>query len=238
MVDELDYETKRQYELTIRATDSVTGVFAQVLVSVVVEDVNDCPPEFSQDSYNISVSEAAPFGTSVAKVLVRDNDTGACGSLLPVRLSDLSPLTDGPPSFSGINQKTRFEIETDSTNSSDYFHIDPDEGIIFLKRSLDHELHASHHFTVVATDMGVPSLSSTAHVWVTVLDMNDNPPKFEQPYYNCKLSQEAVRGQFVTVVTASDPDISDQEKLDYTIIGGNDHQIFTIDHSTGNSLFT
>ena len=61
----------------------------------------------------------------------------------------------------------RYEIQTDSSNSSDYFHIDPEDGSIYLKRSLDHELHDSHHFTVVAIDGGVPSLSSTAHVWVT-----------------------------------------------------------------------
>ena len=76
VVDELDYEQKKQYELTVRATDSVSGVYAEVLVSILVLDVNDCPPEFSQDSYNISVSEAAPFGTSVLKVSSRDNDTG------------------------------------------------------------------------------------------------------------------------------------------------------------------
>jgi len=76
VVDELDYEHKRQYELTIRATDSVSGVYAEVIASIRVEDVNDCPPEFAQDSYNISVSEAAPFGTSILKVISRDNDTG------------------------------------------------------------------------------------------------------------------------------------------------------------------
>ena len=76
MVDELDYEQKQQYELTIRATDGVFPVYAEVLVSILVQDVNDCPPEFSQDAYNISVSEAAPFGTSVLKVVTRDNDTG------------------------------------------------------------------------------------------------------------------------------------------------------------------
>lgn len=76
MVDELDYEQKKQYELTVRATDSVSGVYAEVLVSILVLDVNDCPPEFTQDSYNISVSEAAPFGTSVLRVSSRDNDTG------------------------------------------------------------------------------------------------------------------------------------------------------------------
>lgn len=76
MVDELDYEQKKQYELTVRATDSVSGVYAEVLVSILVLDVNDCPPEFTQDSYNISVSEAASFGTSVLRVSSRDNDTG------------------------------------------------------------------------------------------------------------------------------------------------------------------
>lgn len=76
MVDELDYEQKKQYELTVRATDSVSGVYAEVLVSILVLDVNDCPPEFTQDSYNISVSEAAVFGTPVLRVSSRDNDTG------------------------------------------------------------------------------------------------------------------------------------------------------------------
>jgi len=32
VVDELDYEQKKQYELTVRATDSVSGVYAEVLV--------------------------------------------------------------------------------------------------------------------------------------------------------------------------------------------------------------
>lgn len=76
VISELDYETQKDYELTIRATDGVTGVFAEILVSVVVEDVNDCPPEFSQDLYNVSVSEATPFGTSIFRLSVRDNDTG------------------------------------------------------------------------------------------------------------------------------------------------------------------
>ncbi|KAK0095182.1 hypothetical protein PV326_009029, partial [Microctonus aethiopoides] len=207
VVDELDYEQKKQYELTVRATDSVSGVYAEVLVIILVQDVNDCPPEFTQDSYNVSVSEAASFGTSILKVITRDNDTE-------------------------INHEVVYAIQNDTQNSNDLFHIDPEEGIIFLKRSLDHETADSHHFTVIATDRGIPSLSSTAHIWVTVIDMNDNPPKFEQPSYTCSLSEEAERGQFVTVVTASDPDYID-EKLTYTIIGGNDQQTYSIDQSTG-----
>lgn len=74
--EELDFEQQRSHQLKVRATDSVTGIYAEVAVSVVVEDVNDCPPEFSQDSYHVNVSEAAPFGTLVMKLDAHDNDTG------------------------------------------------------------------------------------------------------------------------------------------------------------------
>ncbi|XP_058123843.1 fat-like cadherin-related tumor suppressor homolog [Anopheles ziemanni] len=208
VVDELDYERLQSYELLIRATDSVSGVSAEVPVSVLVQDVNDCPPEIEQDSYNITVSERAPFGTAILKVQAKDNDTG-------------------------INQVINYVLQTDSKNTSEHFHMDPVDGVIYLKKSLDHETLSHHHFTVVASDKGVPSLSSTAHVWVSVMDMNDNPPKFEQPSYSCVLSEHASRGQFVTVVSASDPDYIDHDRLVYTIAQGNELQTYGIDPVTG-----
>lgn len=63
--------------------------------------------------------------------------------------------------------------------------------------------------------------------------MNDNPPKFELPSYSCALSEDAVRGQFVTMVTASDSDTVDQGHLTYSIVGGNDLQTFAVQPSTG-----
>lgn len=141
MVDELDFERKQHYALVIRATDSVSGVSAEVPVSVLVQDVNDSLPEFESDNYNVTVSEGASFGTAILKVTARDNDTG-------------------------INQMITYMIQAHNKNTSDYFEIDPSDGVIYLKKSLDHEQMTMHHFTVVATDKGVPSLSSTAHVWI------------------------------------------------------------------------
>lgn len=140
----MDYEQTQNYELVIRATDSVSGVSAEVPVSVLVQDVNDCIPEFEFDSYNVSVSEGAQFGTAILKVVAKDLDTE-------------------------VNQMITYAIQTDNKNVSEYFHMDPAEGVVYLKKSLDHEHLASHHFTVVATDKGVPSLNSTAHVWITGL---------------------------------------------------------------------
>lgn len=141
VVDELDYEQTQQYELVIRATDSVSGVYAEVPVSIVVQDVNDCPPEFEQESYNVSISETAFFGTSLLTVVAHDNDTG-------------------------INKKILYSIKKDGSNSSEYFYVDENEGTIYLKQSLDHEEVSLHHFVVIATDQGVPSLSSTTHIWL------------------------------------------------------------------------
>lgn len=134
---------------------------------------------------------------------------------------------------SGINQVISYALQTDSKNTSEYFHMDATDGVIYLKKSLDHETLSHHHFTVIASDRGVPSLSSTAHVWVSVLDMNDNPPKFEQPSYTSVLSEHAARGQFVTVVSASDPDYIDHDRLTYTIAQGNELQTYDIDPISG-----
>lgn len=72
-----------------------------------------------------------------------------------------------------------------------------------------------------------------AHVSVHVSDSSDNPPFFEQLSYECVLSQEATRGQFVTVLSANDPDYIDSNKLIYTIVEGNDQQTYHMDPYSG-----
>lgn len=68
---------------------------------------------------------------------------------------------------------------------------------------------------------------------VHVSDSSDNPPFFEQLSYECVLSQEATRGQFVTVLTADDPDYIDSNKLVYTIVEGNEQQTYHMDPFSG-----
>lgn len=63
--------------------------------------------------------------------------------------------------------------------------------------------------------------------------MNDNPPKFDQMSYSCGVSISAKRDQFVTMVQASDLDEIDQNNLRYSIAGGNDQQIFSMDSNSG-----
>ena len=53
----------------------------------------------------------------------------------------------------------------------------------------------------MATDSGIPALNASVSVRVVVTDLNDNPPKFDQPSYDTTITDLATRGQFVTIVT-------------------------------------
>ncbi|VEL11994.1 unnamed protein product, partial [Protopolystoma xenopodis] len=137
----------------------------------------------------------------------------------------IEPLYDGQVSSSFATTRSPLE----------FFSLNPDNGILCLRRQLDFEEQTSHIFWVIASDKGLPSLSSTALVKIIVLDYNDNPPIFDgqkldldmvtshsnpfgipscQPtvHFNARASA----GSFVTRVSANDQDSSDT--LTYRIL--------------------
>uniref|UniRef100_A0A3Q3GUK6 Cadherin domain-containing protein n=1 Tax=Labrus bergylta TaxID=56723 RepID=A0A3Q3GUK6_9LABR len=208
VIHSLDYETSSSYHLTIRATDYLTGARAEVDVDVVVLDVNDNLPVFQKMSYGVVLSETVMIGTPALQVIANDKD-------------------------SEKNNVVRYQIFSDVHNSTDYFHIDSSSGLILTARMLDHELVQKYDFTVRATDNGFPPLSSEVSVIVVVNDMNDNPPVFNQLLYEAYVNELAPRGHFVTCVQASDADSSDFDKLEYSILSGNERMNFVMDKRTG-----
>ncbi|XP_070826253.1 protocadherin Fat 3a isoform X4 [Chaetodon trifascialis] len=208
VIHSLDFEAASSYQLTVRATDSLTGARAEVDVDLIVQDVNDNPPIFQKMSYRVVLSETAMIGTPALQVIATDKD-------------------------SEKNNVVRYQIFSDAHNSTDYFHIDSSSGLILTARMLDHELVQKYDFTVKATDNGFPPLSSEVSVIVMVNDMNDNPPVFNQLLYEAYVNELAPRGHFVTCVQASDADNSDFAKLEYSILSGNERMNFVMDKKTG-----
>ncbi|KAM4836847.1 protocadherin Fat 1 isoform 5-T5 [Thomomys bottae] len=204
----LDFESHPAYKLSIRATDSLTGAHAEVFVDIIVEDINDNPPVFVQLSYSATLSEASVIGTSVVQVRATDAD-------------------------SEPNRGISYQMFGNHSTSHDHFHIDSNTGLISLVRALDYEQFPQHKIFVRAVDGGMPPLSSEAMVTVDVTDLNDNPPLFDQQIYQAKISEHATHGHFVMCVKAYDADSSDADKLDYSIVSGNDHKNFVIDSKTG-----
>ncbi|XP_050532304.1 cadherin-89D isoform X2 [Daktulosphaira vitifoliae] len=153
----LDRETKENYKLTVIADRKTkTGIHHATIfqVRVIVDDENDCAPEFQKSNYEGSVLENSPIGTSVSlnvPVKVSDRDFGA-NSI-----------------YSLILQGQGHEM----------FSINKDSGSVFISKSiLDRELKNIYNLKIVATDRG--NLSSEANLTIHVTDVNDNVPSISR----------------------------------------------------------
>ncbi|XP_042348803.1 protocadherin Fat 2 [Plectropomus leopardus] len=204
----LDYESQTMHILTVRASDSVTGAFSEASIEIEIEDVNDNVPVFSKLTYTADVVEELPVGTSVIQISASDRD-------------------------SGRNKDLTFQIVKTENNETDFFEIDAHSGLIITKRVLDHESIKHFNLRVRATDNGTVPLSSEAHVFLNVTDVNDNPPDFVTSQYDATLDEMAKCGHIVIKIQASDPDTGDLNNLKYKILSGNEGRYFNINESSG-----
>lgn len=193
-----------------RITSVVFMPCADFMPFCISQDVNDNAPQFESQSYMSVISEAVRTGGKVLSVSATDQDEG-------------------------MNKMVRFSLADISADRNDsmYFQMDSETGVLSTRLLLDHETQSEYRFFVVATDSGMPALSSSSLTRITLSDLNDNPPTFDQPSYNCLITEQLRRGEFVTKVTASDPDSSDAGQLQYSIVGGNDQQSFIVEKNSG-----
>ncbi|XP_069725664.1 protocadherin beta-4-like [Phaenicophaeus curvirostris] len=152
-------------------------------IRVVVMDVNDNPPVFTQDRYVGQVLENAPEGTSVLCVVATDLDVGANGDI----------------SYQWGSQ------------SSSSFVIDAKSGEIKLTKPLDFEMTEKHEFSVQAMDGG--GLSAICKVLVEVVDVNDNAPELVVSSFSSPLPENALPGTVVAFFTVRDRDAGANGKV-------------------------
>ncbi|CAB3222731.1 unnamed protein product [Arctia plantaginis] len=203
----LDYEAAREHELVVRATDGVTGAFADAAVTLRVLDVNDCAPEFPQDVYRAAVTEAASVGDLVLVVHAVDNDTGENGAVT-------------------------YSLSAAEAGAAGAFSVDSATGAVRVAAPLDREARAHYHLQLGATDGGRPPLLTTAHLFITVEDVNDSAPRMERGVVACVVSGEAARGTALARVGAWDPDERDAARLHYALEGAA-QRAFSVHARTG-----
>ena len=168
-----------------------------------VDDVNDHPPVFTKSFYIEDYREESPKDTSVLTVSAKDADVG-------------------------VNAEIRFSIVGNATK---YVSVDPVTGFIFqTDTELDREMSPYFNFTVRATDLGSPALSSEVEVSLTLVDINDNSPAFNQTVYQAYVMENQPIGTSLLVVTATDKDVGTNARLSYGLRGGNFR--FNIDQDT------
>ncbi|XP_072446356.1 protocadherin gamma-B1-like isoform X2 [Chiloscyllium punctatum] len=214
----LDREMVPLYNVTIIAWDAGTPpLYTNKTIVVLVTDINDNTPRFTQSLYTVYVKENNARGTSFFTVTALDPDFGQNSRV----------------SYSILgNQYEDFSVPI-------YIDINSNDGNIYALRSFDYEQTKSFQIRVQATDNGIPKLSSSTTVTVTVLDENDNAPVIISPIMRNgsatlqKVPQSAFPGYLVTKIIASDADSGQNARLSFQLLGATDSSLVSLGPQSG-----
>uniref|UniRef100_A0A673ZB10 Cadherin EGF LAG seven-pass G-type receptor 2 n=1 Tax=Salmo trutta TaxID=8032 RepID=A0A673ZB10_SALTR len=202
----LDRENMPIYNLQAFAVDKgVPALKKSVDIQVTILDVNDNPPVFEKDEFDIFVEENSPIGLVVAHISASDPDEGS-------------------------NAQIMYQIV--EGNIPEVFQLDIFSGELTVLTDLDYETQSEYVIVVQATSA---PLVSRATVHVKLVDKNDNVPVLKnfQIIFNNYVTDKS--SSFPTGVIgripAHDPDASDQ--LQYSFEAGNELNLVILNQSTG-----
>ena len=200
LVGSLDRESQQEFTLIIQVTDGLN--IAQMQLDIRVLDENDNAPAFSLSLYTATVIENSPVGVTVIQVVAMDIDEGS-------------------------NAEVSYSIR--EGNSGEAFHINESTGLIQVAGRIDFEATSSYRLVVVAQDGGIPTMSSTSFVVITVTNLNDNPPTFSPNMATVPWPEDSPRG--TTLYTAQAIDLDTDNRITYSFM--NDSDTFAIAQTTG-----
>ncbi len=201
----LDYESQKLHTFLVRASDGGTpSKSSSVQINIVVQDVNDNPPIFTQNTYSVDIDEGTPISTKFLQVTATDMDTGNNGLL-------------------------RYSLQEGAY--SHIFGIYANDGYIYNRLNLDREHREQYTLNALVADSGIPAKTSTAQVVINILDANDNTPTFQEDSYNFYISENLPAGTQVGYVHATDSDQRDNTQLRYSVVGSS--SAFRLDSRSG-----
>ncbi|KAK2849134.1 hypothetical protein Q5P01_008968 [Channa striata] len=203
---QLDRELVSDYNITITATDEGTPpLSSSKTVQLSVADINDNPPVFEEQSYSAYVTENNKAGSTLCSVTARDPDWRQNGTVI----YSLDSETNGQVRCF-IQQNVPFKLVPSIKN---YYSL-------VTTGQLDRELVSDYNITITATDEGSPPLSSSKTVQLSVADINDNPPVFEEQSYSAYVTENNKAGSTLCSVTARDPDWRQNGTVIYSLLPG------------------
>ncbi|XP_035016819.2 protocadherin gamma-A12 isoform X13 [Hippoglossus stenolepis] len=188
----IDFETRSYFEMRVEAKDGL-GLTSYAKVMIDVTDVNDNAPVIYLKSLTNPIPENVSPGAEVGIINVQDRDSE---NNRQVRCS--------------IQQNVPFKLVPSIKN---YYSL-------VTTGQLDRELVSDYNITITATDEGSPPLSSSKTVQLSVADINDNPPVFEEQSYSAYVTENNKPGSTLCSVTARDPDWRQNGTVVYSLLSG------------------
>ncbi|XP_013367601.1 PREDICTED: protocadherin gamma-A5 isoform X11 [Chinchilla lanigera] len=187
----LDREKEAIHDLLLTALDGGEPILSSTTrIRVTVLDANDNAPLFTQSEYRVSVPENIPVGTRLLTLTATDADEG-------------------------INGKVTYFFRNEEDIISKTFQLDSNLGEISTVQSLDYEESRFYLMEVVAQDGG--ALLASAHVLVTVQDVNDNAPEVILTSLSSSVSEDCLPGTIIALFSVHDSDSGENGEISCSI---------------------
>ncbi|KAM5214053.1 LOW QUALITY PROTEIN: protocadherin beta-3-like [Hipposideros larvatus] len=182
----LDREEQPELSLTVTALDGGSPPRSgTVQVHILVLDINDNAPEFTQSLYEVQVLENSSVNSVIVTVSASDLDTGNFGTI--------------SYAFFHVSEEIRKT-----------FQLNPITGDIQLVEYLNFEAINTYEVDVEAKDGG--GLSGKSTVIVQVVDVNDNPPVLTLSSLTSPIPENSP-DTVVAVFSVSDLDSGDNGRM-------------------------
>ncbi|XP_038131623.1 protocadherin gamma-A11-like isoform X39 [Cyprinodon tularosa] len=189
LTGELDYEKVKLLQVDIEATDN--GGFSdssKIMIDII--DINDNSPQIKMLSKSESVLEDAPENTVIAMFSVYDPDSEKNGEVT-----------------CKINDEIPFKIKK---TMNEFYSLETEV-------PLDRELAPAFNITVLCSDDGVPSLSSSVTLPLQISDVNDNAPVFERSSFEANIVENNKPGLSIFTIKATDADWGQNARISYIL---------------------
>lgn len=187
------------YELTIIAYDSAGRVSSNT-AKVTIKVVDYTGPHFDLDSYQVTIPEDTPTGSSITIVAA-----------------------------SGVSGRELDWAIVSNSNNRDFFwfRIDKKNGKMTITNRFpfDYETKKSYSFLVEVSD-AVNAMTHRTLVKVIITDVNDNTPQIQSnQVFN--LTESTLPGTVVTSLYATDSDDGVNKEIVFSAQGGDGMSVFT-----------
>ena len=205
----LNREAKDNYTLVLNATDG-GGLYSNAILYVKVIDINDVIPHFASPLVTADIPEDAVNVTYITQVQATDEDLVQDENIIIAYF-----IVDG--------------------KDNDTFFVNSTTGEVFLINDIDRETQMFYNLTIAAADNNVVPLTGYVTLLITVLDINEYPPMYDQSLYTVSIYEYHPVDTSVINITATDIDYDENGTVVYSIISadGNGDDAFAIDSNTG-----
>ncbi|XP_068506816.1 protocadherin gamma-A3 isoform X46 [Syngnathus scovelli] len=189
LIGNIDYEKSRNFQIHLLASDD-GGLTDSCKLIIDVQDINDNKPVINIMSKSNVISEDAEINTVVTMINTEDLDSGENGNVNCF-------INENIPFVLKISKNNFYSLVTDG--------------------ELDREKASEYNITVMCSDEGVPSLSSSITLTLHISDVNDNVPVFERSSYLAYIVENNTPGLSVFTVKASDADWNQNARFSYIL---------------------